>query len=610
MARPERERPRRLPSDRLLDVIFGDRDHREDDLAAARRQRTLRAIVAVALASGVLSLPHLATAPLLKPPDEQPHVTYAMAVGIGELPVVTDFVDRARMPELHPRVGQQVANHPPFVYAVLAIPLRIFELAGASLGGVYAARAVVLLTAVAGYLVLGWLLLLLFPTRPSMALVATAVAAFVTNHVHIAAIVYNDAPAFLIITGLMLAAVIVLQRGPTRGRLLTLTALAVVAANTRAVGAAAAGLVAGAAGIAALLHVHGRATARLRRAVLYGALVGGTAFVSSIWFYALNWRRYGSPTGAAFLLRVHGRDPHPYSPLELLVHLPYWRSHATTQFFSRIETHAVGDPYLPWGMIAAARWVTAGLVVAVAVAVVWRLAAGSWRRPLPLAASWALVVVWFLALAYAMADFVSDGGGPHARYLWPAIVTLAAGAAVGLRILPGNRRGAPAFAFVTFQLACVAVATVTFVYRHDMPGRPSPMHRLAESAPVAAGAVLAVAGLVTALLVGYWALAVWKLAPFDDRPGPVAAPAGWGALRLGGPAGRSIQLPWVDAALALGATVLIGLLASGLLNTPWALVVTLGAGAAVVIVAAAGRPGVASQAPVGDNRQEKEARRR
>jgi hypothetical protein len=549
--------------DRLIGVVWGDDAHRRDAAVARRRQLALTGVGAVAGLSALISAAHALAIPPFLPPDETAHVGYALNAVAGDIPPVDAMPNASRIPHMREGLSMWVTNHPPLLYLVLGVPLRLAEMAGVPLLGFYALRLAGVASVAVGYLLVGWFAVLLLPQRPGAAVVATGVAATVPYSLHVAGMVYNDGFAFAVVAALLVAAAVVLQRGVTTTRVVTLTGLAVVAANLRVVGVAAAAGCLACLVVAQLLHGRGPVVARLGRGVGLAAVSGVVTLASSAWFYVgFNLARYDSLTGAPALLELHDRAPHTGTLAERLVNPAYLRE-LMSQYWARVEADAVSASYLPEALLVVGRWAI-GVVLAVAVLVgVWRLSRGAWRQPAGVALCWALAVGWFAVLYVAMADFVQAGGGPHLRYLWPAVGTYGGVAAAGLTA-PGRRAGAVAgVAFVGLQLAAAAIVLGEVVWRPTLtaaPGEPAPdvaLRALAAGTPAAAGAVLAVLAVAGLALAAVWARSVWLLLPDDDRAYLAASPSGWTV----GVAGRWHVRP-ADVALATVAGTAAGWVAA------------------------------------------------
>lgn len=510
-------------SDRLIGAVWGDEAHRGDARVARRRRLALAGVVAVTAVSALASALHALAIPPFTPPDETAHLAYALAALDGEIPRIDDFPEALPIPHMRPGLSVWVANHPPLVYALLGLPLRAAEALGAPLAGLYLVRLAMVLSAAVGYLLVGWFAVLLLPGRPGAAVVATGLAATVPNNVHVAGLAYTDAPAFAVITGLLVAALVVLRRGVTTRRAVVLTVLAVLAVNFRVAGVAAAAGCLGCLVLAELLHGRAARWWRLARGAALTAVSGAITALSAAWFYVgVNLARYDSLTGSSALMALHGREPRATTLAERLVDPAYLRL-LVWQYWGRLEADALGDAYVPEAMTLAGRWVIAALLLAAVLVGLWRLAAGSWRRSWPSVLCWAVAIGWFAALVVAMADFVQEGGGPHLRYLWPAVGTVAVLLAAGLAALPRRWGAIAGGVVVVYQLAVGAVALVGLGFRPEervAPNEPAPteaLRALAVDAPAGAVAVLVAAGVVALAVLTVWARSAAVLLPGDDR---------------------------------------------------------------------------------------------
>ena len=72
----------------------------------------------------------------------------------------------------------------------------------------------------------------------------------------------------------------------------------------------------------------------------------------------------------------------------------------------------------------------------------------------------------------AVAGYVAEGGGTHARYLYPGLGAISLVAAVGLSELPGRRRSGAILAVVAGQVGLNLLLWATFLSRTTV-GRPS-----------------------------------------------------------------------------------------------------------------------------------------
>jgi hypothetical protein len=139
-----------------------------------------------------------------------------------------------------------------------------------------------------------------------------------------------------------------------------------------------------------------------------------------------------------------------------------------------------------------------------------------------------LLVGLLVLLEGMLAQFVSGGGGPHIRYLFPDIAILALAAALGLASLPGGRRGLPTVALLG---AAVAINLWLLDVRLWALVRPPGGHGAFGRALAAAGlppeplVVLAPCALLLAAALALQAFALWALGSHDfaARPAPPAA---------------------------------------------------------------------------------------
>lgn len=586
------EQPGRV-GDRVMAVVWGDDAHRRDAAVARRRRLALWGVVAISALSALASALHVFAIPPFSPPDETAHVAYALSVMDGHIPFIDELPNPTRIPYMREGLSVWVANHPPLLYVVLGVPLLLAEVAEVPLAGFYLARLAIVASAALGYLLVGWFAVLLLPGRPGAAVLATGLAATVPYQLHLAGMVYGDAPGFALITGLLVAALIVLRRGVTTPRLVTVTVLAIAAVNLRATGVAAAVGCLGCLAVAELVHGDGTV---MRRAVRGGVMAGTGGIVaglSSAWFYlGINFLRYNSLTGTAPLLELHNREPAPVgSTLTRVVDPAYLHGHVL-QYWGRVEADAVSEPYLSEPLLVAGRWLLGVLLLAAVLVGLWRLASGAWRQPVALALCWAVAVGWFVVLYIAMADFVQSGGGRHLRYLWPAVGTFAVIAVAGLTVSRRRWTAVAGVGVVGYQVIVAAVVLVRLIYRPEIPAGPdtatpaAPLRGLVVEAPTVGVIVLAVAGLAALGAFAVWGRAFGALLPEDDRThllpslrGPAVSAAG----------GRVTVRP-VDVALATVA----GTAAAWLVAYELAIVVSLPLLVAVMAVAALAASAVAA----------------
>jgi hypothetical protein len=327
--------------------------------------------------------------------------------------------------------------------------------------GLLAARLLSCSLAAAGLVMVAWLAGLLVPGRPQVAVGAGWLAALLPSLPHVSALVYNDGLGFLAATATLVAAVALVRHGPSRPRLAGLTAAAAAAALTRAPGLALTALAAAAAATGVLLHVRWAPARRVLAAAGAGALVGGIAGGSAVWFYLRNRALYGSVTGAGYNQELFGFKPQDHM-LDLLLSPAYGlRLYDGLWVWTRFNLPQV--PTLP-AQAAVPRAVGALVLMGLMIAVVGRLRT---RRPAgPIAspmASWTLALAWPVGVYTMVAAYDGQGGHTHPRYLFPGLAVLAVVGAIGLDQLPGARRGLWVMGVTLAQLALTGAAWFGFL---------------------------------------------------------------------------------------------------------------------------------------------------
>jgi len=397
------------------------------------------------------------------PPDELYHVGYAASVLDGRLPTLTSPLPGDRVPLL-PDDGRPrrvyVANHPPLFYAVTALPLAAGERFGAPRAGFLAARLLSAVLAAAGVVMVAWLALLLLPGRPRVAVGAAWLAALLPGLPHVSAFVYNDGLGFLAASATLVAAVLVVRRGPTGPRLAWLTGAAAAAALTRAPGLALVALAATAAAGGVLLHGRRPAAPRVLAAAGAAAVVGLAAGGSAIGFYLRNRTLYGSLTGAAYNQELFRFEPQNHV-LDLLVSPAYGlRLYDGLWVWTRFNLPRVPTPA---ALVAVPRVIGLLVLAGLAMAAATRLRAQRSTRDGtttggPAAAAWALALAWPVGVYAMVASYDGNGGHTHPRYLFPGLAVLAVVAALGLDRLPGGRRGLWLMVVPVAQLALTGAA--------------------------------------------------------------------------------------------------------------------------------------------------------
>ena len=352
-------------------------------------------------------------------------------------------------------------------------------------------------------------------------------AALLPSLPHVAAFVYNDGLGFLAATAALVAAVLVIRRGPTPPRLAWLTVAAAAAALTRAPGLAMVAVAAAAAAVAALLHgrrslLHGALLAA-GAGVLVGVLAGGAA----IWFYLRNRSLYGSLTGAAYNQRLFRLVPQDHV-LKLLRSPEYaLRLYDGLWTWTRFNLPRVAPPQ---ALAVVPRVLGLAAVAGLAVDVAGRLRA--LHRPagdaLVAAVAWTAAVGWGVAVYVMVASYDGQGGHTHPRYLFPGLAVLAVAAALGLDRLPGARRGLWVWTATVVQLALTGVAWAMFVtaLRGRRPGSLGDLAGAVADLLEAGGvrwpwAVLILAATLLAVALVLLGLALTQVEPrAGERPPP------------------------------------------------------------------------------------------
>ncbi len=410
--------------DRMARLLWGggvDRD----------RRSTAAGVLWLLALTALLGALHALATPPFGPPDETSHVAYALAVSEGRIPHIAELPPQLPIPGMREGLSVWTANHPPGAALVLAVPLRVGIAVGQPLAGFYAARLTSVLAVAAAVALVARIAATVVPHRPRMVVVATMVGALPPYSVQVAGTAYTDGIALLGSTALLAATVDVLVRGPSRRRLAALLLLAAVGALMRAPTAVLIVLAGAAWALSQLVHGTGRLRTRLRRGLLGAAAVGGVAFAAGGWFYLGNVARYGDPTGARALFDLHQRLPR--QPLvELLLQGHDYRYHAY-QLWSRYEGLPPQDrPLMPEGFLAANELVLAAALLSAALVAAHHLLRRRGDLDVGRVAAWGLLVGWWLALFVMMLQFVSGGGAPHARYLWPGAAGFGLVLAAGL----------------------------------------------------------------------------------------------------------------------------------------------------------------------------------
>lgn len=382
------------------------------------------AVVLFFLTAGTLHA--FATRPFA-PPDETSHVAYALALSEGRIPLITDFPDAFPIPGMRQGLSIWTANHPPGTYALMAVPLRVGVETANPVAGFYAARLLNVLAAGLAVLFVARIAALIVPHRPRVIVGGTALAGLWPYSIQTAGSAYTDGLALGMTMALVLAAVTVLVRGPSRRMLVILALLAALGGLARAATAVMVVLAGVAWGVACLLQSTENLRRRLARGVAGGLAIGMSAALAAGWFYIENTRIYGDPTGSAALFELHNREPRAEF-FDILFRAHDYRFHLY-QLWNRYEgVGQIEDPLMDFTLEALYQGATV-ILIAVVTVLLHRLArtnrhtarlvrAPAARLDAGRVAAWVLLVVWWGALFAMMIKFVSDGGSPHARYVW------------------------------------------------------------------------------------------------------------------------------------------------------------------------------------------------
>jgi hypothetical protein len=422
-------------------------------------------LAGVLLAFVVLAALHAVTVAPFLAADERSHTGYGLLVAHGRLPTLSTPAPLLLSPGVGPRI--YTANHPPLYYALVAPPLRLGVASGHPMVGFAAARLLTVLVGATGIAAVAALALVLRPNRPQLALAAAAVGPLLPSFVHLCGLIHNDALGYTTATVTLAVAALVLVRGPSAGRLAALAAAAAAAALTRASGLPFAALAVLAAGVAPLIHGRPPPVVRVAAAAAQAALVAVAVAVAAGWFYLRNRALYGDLGGTAENLRLFGFDQRrPF--LGVVGSGRFW-SGVYDQLWGRMaggQFLARGELVWPGRLLGAV--VAAGLAAGgVRVARQRHLATATRGSPAATGrlVAWLLVVGTVPLMMAALAGYVAEGGGAHARYLYPGLGAISLVVAVGLTDLPGRRRALPILAVFAGQVGLNLLLWATFLSR-------------------------------------------------------------------------------------------------------------------------------------------------
>lgn len=468
--------------------------------------------------------------PLFVGGDERAHLLYVASVIDGRLPEFdNDFGASDRTPVVRRSLegaakgtdidGVWVAYHPPLPYVVAAPPVWAASEVGPDTWPALAMRLVNAATTAAGVVFVGLFAAEAFPGRRGIGLAAACLTAVVANLIAVGSGGLNDGAGFAVAASSWYVAARLLRRTPTAGLLVAACAAASAAMLTRISLGPIAAMLAGAACLSAWRH--GRAPGSVPRALGAGFVVGASALVTSGWFYWRNHQLYGrltAPEAPPELARVR---PSPGSLVDVVT---------DPQFHRNIWAGIYGTVSGPLAYVHG-RWLVAALaaliVMGLGLAAVraWRSrddAPGSPARTDGMGpAGWALVAGGCGAIIVGTAQFVSDGGAPHPRYLFPILPVASALLARAIDELPGRR---VVLAAVVGLLAAVTLTQLARVPEliETLPLNP-PFDRSAVGPRVPwLGLGLALAGGLASIWIGWW---------LPGQPAPCAQSVAGGLYR-------------------------------------------------------------------------------
>lgn len=419
--------------------------------AVAARRALLGVVGAVLLLAGGSWYQALITPPY-RFIDEQAHVGYVLELQAGRLPTVdTPIRADAGGAALRERLAAEperrrdvwVANNPPLTYAIAALPGWATSALGLA-GGPLLGLRLVNVAAVAAAVALSYLLGRdLGGGDRTVGLTTAGLVAALPHLGFVAALGFNDGTSLLATTGVLLALARLAGAGAravdgTRAaRDLGLWCAAAALCRPMAL------VVAVAAGIVGAGVVWWRRSAPLPIALAW--LAGPTALLAG-WWYALNWSRYGDPTGSDALFEKFGRQPSG-TLWDALTLRGAWESAFRTIATRRLEAPLPGDPYgwyqLALGIVVVGVVGAAVLIVRSAVRHRGGRSAAVGGPPVLPGAAWAATAVVALVPVLLTAQHRAGGGTAHPRYLFPMVPVVAAAVALAaVRLL--TRWGAAA----------------------------------------------------------------------------------------------------------------------------------------------------------------------
>ena len=385
--------------------------------------------------------------------DATAHLDYMYQLHHGHLPEPNGYAYLFPWQSLLSADRQWASAHPPLWYALAGVFTGPLLDAGRWEAAVATARAINIALALVGVAALAratWVIAPASARRP-LVIIVPLVGGLVTSYLRFAGDVYNDMLVVVASITAMTVTVTMIVRGVTVGRIIALTAVAVVGMGSKAtfLGTLAVAL----AGVMLAVWLHGGGS-RLRR-VLHGVAACVPVILAPAlawgWFYLVNLDRSGSLVRSSPVGPVGDR---PYlSALDVLGRLDFWLV-VPGQLLGR-------TPWLIGGSVISNRSLSLVIFFGCAAAAIWRVAR-AWRRISIAGWAVAFVLVLHLAAMYAIQFNHAVGYGQrNIRYLLPALLTIALIIAVGLT---AYRPIAAALTVVTVTVMALAAVYDTADY--------------------------------------------------------------------------------------------------------------------------------------------------
>ena len=472
---------------------------RHDAAVAVMSQRARQGVIGIVVAFSVLGLLNVFTVPPMLPRDESSHVSYALRVAHGHLPTLNDRNVRGVIPHMRTSLPIFTANHPPLLYAIVAVPLEIGVRAHRPILGLRAARATSFLFAIATVIGAAILAGLVLPGREAAPVITAAVVALTPTLPHTTALVYNDAIGMAGSTWLLVAGMLIFRRGPTRRLVLLLLAAAAFAALARSSSLFA---------LPSAIVLAGYGARRWSPALLIGTLTVAAAALAGGWFYLRNRHLYGSFLGNGYLKRTGTSSVHSRPFADALFNLHLYRYLAGRLwdgwvFASRLP---------PWpGIVGAVVEVPA--LVGLVEAGRRTLRRGGRRPSRDTLVMWGCLGLFSLIVVLSIITFYATGGNAYARYLFPLLPVFGILIAIGYAHLP--------WMFTPFAIVWSALANVALWHRFVIANGGvesntrgvAEIQALREASVRGAPILLALAAIVFAVGIALAARSLWRSYP-------------------------------------------------------------------------------------------------